>query len=181
MGPEFVERLNGMFALAIWDRRSRTLLLTRDRYGIKPLYMTSVGSILLFASEIKSFLQHPDFRPELSPEHLLEYFTFQNLFTDGTLFRGVSLLPPGQSDRRVEGEAPERRTYWDFDFTEEGGHTSDEEYIEELDRLFRRRSNGSSSATWRLVRLSVAVWTPAASPLSLPALPHLSRSQAAST
>jgi asparagine synthase (glutamine-hydrolysing) len=138
-GPEFVERLNGMFALALWDRRSRSLLLARDRYGIKPLYTTRVGSTFLFASEIKSFLQHPDFRPELSPPHLLEYFTFQNIFTDGTLFRGVTLLPPGQTlTIGLDGGEPVRRTWWDFDFAEEDGGASDNEYAEELDRLFRQ-------------------------------------------
>ena len=136
-GPQFVERLNGMFALAVWDRRSRTLLLARDRYGIKPLYTTRVGSTFLFASEIKSFLQHPDFRPEVSPEHLLEYFTFQNVFTDGTLFRGVTLLPPGQTlTVGLDGSEPVRRRYADFEFAEQDQGVSDEEYAEELDRLF---------------------------------------------
>jgi asparagine synthase (glutamine-hydrolysing) len=136
-GPEFVERLNGMFALALWDRRSRKLLLARDRYGIKPLYTTRVGSTFLFASEIKSFLQHPDFRPELSSVHLLEYFTFQNVFSDGTLFRDVKLLPSGQTVTiGPDGGKPVRRTYWDFDFAEEHGGGSDDEYAEELDRLF---------------------------------------------
>ena len=135
-GPAFVERLNGMFALAVWDARARTVLLARDRFGIKPLYTTRVGSTFLFASEIKSFLQHPDFRPELSSEHLLEYFTFQNVFTDGTLFRGVTLLPSGQTlTISLDGE-PVRRTYWDFEFAEEEGGASDEEYAEELGRLF---------------------------------------------
>jgi asparagine synthase (glutamine-hydrolysing) len=136
-GPGFVERLNGMFALALWDRRSRTLLLARDRYGIKPLYTTRVGSTFLFASEIKSFLQHPDFRPALSSPHLLEYFTFQNVFTDGTLFRDVTLLPSGQTLTIELGAGdPVRRTYWDFDFAEEDAGSSDDEYAEELDRLF---------------------------------------------
>jgi asparagine synthase (glutamine-hydrolysing) len=138
-GPSFVERLNGMFALALWDRRSRTLLLARDRYGIKPLYTTRVGSTFMFSSEIKSFLQHPAFRPELSPAHLLEYFTFQNVFTDGTLFRGVTLIPPGETlTLGLDGSEPVRWRYWDFDFFEEDGGESDEEYADELDRLFAR-------------------------------------------
>lgn len=138
-GPQFVERLNGMFVLALWDRRTRRLLLARDRYGIKPLYTTRAGPTFLFASEIKAFLQHPDFRPELSPQHLLEYFTFQNVFTDGTLFRGVTLLPPGRIlTIPLDGGEPEQRAYWDFDFAEEDGGVSDEEYAEELDRLFRQ-------------------------------------------
>ncbi|MHB8693420.1 MAG: asparagine synthase (glutamine-hydrolyzing) [Solirubrobacteraceae bacterium] len=138
-GPSFVERLNGMFALAIWDPRSREILLARDRYGIKPLYYAQAGSTFLFGSEIKSFLEHPAFRAELSTSHLLEYFTFQNIFSDGTLFRGVTLLPPGHTlTVGLNGSGPERRLYWDFHFAEPDDPASDEEYLEELDRLFRQ-------------------------------------------
>jgi asparagine synthase (glutamine-hydrolysing) len=94
-GAACVERFNGMFAFAAWDRRVRTLTLARDRYGIKPLYYTRLAHAFLFASEIKAFLAHPDFRVRVSAPHLLEYFTFQNIFTDGTLFDGVTLLPAG--------------------------------------------------------------------------------------
>lgn len=136
-GPSFVDRLNGMFALAIWDARSRELLLARDRYGIKPLYTTEVGSTFLFASEIKAFLAHPGFRPEASLPHLLEYFTFQNVLSDGTLFRGVRLLPPGHTMTvHLDGSPPVVRRYWDFDFSEQDDGVSDAEYLEELDRLF---------------------------------------------
>jgi asparagine synthase (glutamine-hydrolysing) len=138
-GAAFVERLNGMFALAIWDGRARTVLLARDRYGIKPLYTAQAGRAFLFASEIKSFLVHPSFRTELSAEHLLEYFTFQNIFSDGTLFRGVTLLPPGHTlTLSLDHAQPERHRYWDFDFSEVDDGASDAEYLEELDRLFRQ-------------------------------------------
>ena len=63
-GIRCVERFNGMFAFAVWDKRSQTLLLARDRYGIKPLYYTQLGSTVLFASEIKAFLKHPWSVPE---------------------------------------------------------------------------------------------------------------------
>src|SRR5438128_1075244 len=134
-GPQSVQRLNGMFAFAIWDAPSRALFLARDRYGIKPLYYTRVGDAFLFASEIKSFLEVPRFRVGVSLPHLLEYFTFQNLFGDGTLFEGVRMLPQGHHltlDER--GERLER--YWDFDFGEPtNSRVSDGEYGEELDRL----------------------------------------------
>ena len=138
-GRSCVELFNGMFALAIWDRDERTLFLARDRYGIKPLYWARAGDELLFGSEIKSFLQHPGFRARVSPEHLLEYFTFQNLFTDGTLFDGVRMFPAG-SHALLDPGATEIRPqqYWDWDFAEpERGETlSDDGYREELDRLF---------------------------------------------
>jgi asparagine synthase (glutamine-hydrolysing) len=140
-GKGCVERFNGMFALAIWDRRSGELFLARDRYGIKPLYYTTAGDALLFGSEVKSFLEHPDFRVRMSPEHLLEYLTFQNLFTDGTLFAGVRLLPPGCHMTVTPGGQPRIVRYWDFDFRESEDGASDAEYREELDRLFRQAVN----------------------------------------
>jgi len=138
-GPACVERFNGMFAFAIWDRDDRTLFLARDRYGIKPLYWARAGDELLYGSEIKSFLQHPGFRARVSPEHLLEYFTFQNLFSDGTLFAGVRMFPAGTHATLRPGDTEIRPVrYWDWDFSEPDpvDTLSDEEYREELDRLF---------------------------------------------
>jgi asparagine synthase (glutamine-hydrolysing) len=137
-GPAAVERFNGMFALAIWDRRTRELFLARDRYGIKPLYYTDLGSAIAFGSEIKSLLEHPALSAKVSLPHLLEYFTFQNVFTDGTLFDGVRMLPAGHhmtlnGDRSAS--APHR--YWDFDFADPDSPASEVEYAEELDRLLQ--------------------------------------------
>jgi len=134
-GPASVERFNGMFAFAIWDRRKGELFLARDRYGIKPLYYAETADALLFGSEIKSMLEHPGLKPKVSLPHLLEYFTFQNIFTDGTLFDGVKLLPAGHH-LTVSAGSPEARPrrYWDFDFREEVTG-SEEELREELDRL----------------------------------------------
>jgi asparagine synthase (glutamine-hydrolysing) len=137
-GEECFTRFNGMFALAIWDRRRRTLVLARDRYGVKPLYYTKTAGDFLFASEIKSFLRHSSFRVELSRPHLLEYFTFQNIFSGGTLFDRVQLLPPGHVLTIEEGGDPRLHQYWDFHFREPDDKASDEEYLEELDRLFRQ-------------------------------------------
>ncbi len=75
--------------------RKRELFLARDRYGIKPLYYADLDGAFLFGSEIKSMLEHPALKAKVSLPHLLEYFTFQNIFTDGTLFEGVKLLPAG--------------------------------------------------------------------------------------
>src|SRR3954464_10378230 len=138
-GERCVERFNGMFAFAVYDARRHEVFVARDRYGVKPLYLADVGGALLFASEIKCFLEHPRFRRELSLPHLLEYFTFQNIFSDGTLFAGVRLLPPGRSVTVSVADGTRReRVYWDFDFSEQSGEESDREYEEELDRLFRQ-------------------------------------------
>jgi asparagine synthase (glutamine-hydrolysing) len=139
-GPACVERFNGMFAFAIWDRERFELFLARDRFGVKPLYYADLPDTFLFGSEIKSMLEHGALRARVSAPHLLEYFTFQNIFTDGTLFADVRLLRPGHHVTvRADGGPARPRQYWDFDFREaDDGRASDEEYEEELDRLFRQ-------------------------------------------
>lgn len=131
--PDGLRRLNGMFALALWDRERRELVLARDRYGIKPMYHGTFGGAFVFGSEVKALLAHPAVRAEMDPEALVEYLTFQNLFSDRTLFRGVRLLEAG-SYLRV-GHGPPQR-FWDYSFSEPEHPASEEEYLEELDRLF---------------------------------------------
>lgn len=136
-GTESLIRFNGMFAFAIWDKRTQTLTLARDRYGIKPLYYYQSNDTVLFASEIKSLLQHPDFRVELDFEALYEYFTFQNIFTDKTLFKGVKLLQPGHVLQISLGNRNiSKKEYWDFNFREMENHPSFDEAVEEVNRLF---------------------------------------------
>ena len=136
-GPACVERFNGMFAFAVWDRQTQELFLARDRYGIKPLYYAFVGEVLLFASEQKALLQHPELTRALDAEALCEYLTFQNLFTDRTLLEGVRTFPPGCWATVSRGASSlQPTTYWDFHFVEPSDPASDAEYLEELDRLF---------------------------------------------
>lgn len=145
-GVEALLRFNGMFAIALWDRKERSLLLARDRYGIKPLYVSRQGNTFAFGSEQKAILAWPDFRRKLDKRALLEYFTFQNLFTDRTLLEDVHLLPAGHYARvnpdRDGSDVPLRVTrYWDYRFSEPDRPASKEEYLEELDRLFRQAVN----------------------------------------
>ncbi|HWG56385.1 MAG TPA: asparagine synthase (glutamine-hydrolyzing) [Gaiellaceae bacterium] len=138
-GHGCLQRLNGMFAFAIWDAREQQLFAARDRYGIKPLYFTQIGRTVVLGSEVKSFLEYPGFRPSVSLPHLLEYFTFQNVFSDGTLFEGVHLLPPGHYLVLSHGmREPRPHRYWDFDFREPERVGDEREWVEELDRLFRQ-------------------------------------------
>ena len=136
-GDKALSRFNGMFAFALWDKRERRLMLARDRYGIKPLYYAWVGSTLLFGSEIKAILASGLYRTHMDKEGLLEYLTFQNFFTDRTLFEGVRLLPAGSSltfsAHNAKSVSPAQ--YWDFNFSEPGKVHDEREYIEELDRL----------------------------------------------
>ena len=140
-GEKALDRFNGMFAFAIWDKHERRLFLARDRYGIKPLYYTCQGNVFLFGSEIKAVLAHPAYRTELDKEALLEYFTFQNFFTDRTLFKELRLLPAGsQMTVSPDGRVQIRR-YWDYHFAEPERAADEQEYLEELDRLFRQAVN----------------------------------------
>ena len=163
-GPAAIERFNGMFALAIWNREERTLFLARDRYGIKPLYYCEAGPLFIFGSEIKSLLQHDAVHAELSAPHLLEYFTFQNIFTDGTLFRDVKLLRAGHHVtipwiglRRIRSST--------------GTSTSANRTAARATRstwrsstaYSPRPSSDSSSPTCRSGRTSAGAWTPGAS------------------
>ncbi|WP_422365628.1 asparagine synthase (glutamine-hydrolyzing) [Pelagibius sp.] len=143
-GPHALSRFNGMFAFALWDRQTRQLLLARDRYGIKPLYYCRQGRLLAFASEQKAMLAIPNLARRLDKKALLEYFTFQNLFTDSTFLEGVSVLPPGHyASVDVSSSDPELELvrYWDFHFREPVREASRAEYREELDRLFRQAVN----------------------------------------
>ena len=143
-GANCLRRLNGMFAFAIWDKTRQELFLARDRYGIKPLYYVVAGSALIIASEQKAIIKHPSVRREIDLEGLIEYFTFQNIFTDRTLLRGIRILPPGcftkiSLGQPIESLKPVR--YWDFNFQEPEHPVSEKQYVEELDRLFRQAVN----------------------------------------
>lgn len=140
-GVKALERFNGMFGLAFWDRQEQTLLLARDRYGIKPLYYSLQGETLAFGSEQKAILAMPAFRRSLDKEALLEYFTFQNIFTDKTLLNDIKLLPAGHYatlDLKRRSPSLQFTQYWDYDFREPESKASDDEYREELDRLFKQ-------------------------------------------
>lgn len=117
-GEEAVTRFNGMFALACWDRRQQRLLLARDRYGIKPLYLARAEGVFLFASEIKALLAHPALLPAVDREGLFEYMNFQNFFGERTLFAGVSMIPSGTLLTITPAGTVTSRRYWDFQFQE---------------------------------------------------------------
>ena len=88
MGEKSVRKFNGMFTFVIWDKK-RELFIARDRYGIKPLYYYIDEERIIFASEIKSILESKFFKSSLDKEGLIEYMTFQNFFTDKTLFSNI--------------------------------------------------------------------------------------------
>lgn len=138
-GISALQKLNGMFAFGIWDRPQKTLTLARDRFGVKPLYYTVVDGAALFASEIKAFRGFPGFQARMNVSGLTEYLTFQNFFSDDTLFENVKLLPAGCYLQVAPGErAFEPQRYWDFHFQEPEHAPDENEALDELDRLFRQ-------------------------------------------
>lgn len=115
-GPACLDRFNGMFAFAIWDTHERELFIARDRLGIKPVYYATTDGKFAFGSEVKALIP-AGYRAAVSAVGLAEYFTFQNILSDATLFDGVRMLPAGHFLQIREHESAPRLTrYWDLEF-----------------------------------------------------------------
>lgn len=112
-GRGCLDRLNGMFAFAIWDQSERRLFAARDRLGIKPFYYTQVDGDFMFASEFKAFLSHPHFRREIDPDALLSVLQFLWIPGPKTIFKSVLALLPGHFLTYADGRL-EVMKYWDI-------------------------------------------------------------------
>ena len=132
-----LEKFNGMFAFAIWDKKNQNLFLARDRYGIKPLYYYKTNQTIVFGSEIKAIIQSGLCRSLLDKEALVEYLTFQNFFTDKTLFKNVKMLLPGHYACIETSGRMNVKQYWDFNFNGDL-KISEAEAVEEIERLFKQ-------------------------------------------
>ncbi|MBR4123892.1 MAG: asparagine synthase (glutamine-hydrolyzing) [Clostridia bacterium] len=119
-GEELVKRLRGMFAFVIFDRKEKSIFAARDMFGIKPFYYTFMGESFIFGSEIKSFLDHPDFKKEFNHEALAHYLSFQYSPAEETFFKNVFKLPPAHYFTFKNGEMNKVR-YWMPDFSETEG------------------------------------------------------------
>ncbi len=137
-GIECIKRFNGMFAFSLYDNFNKKFYLCRDRYGIKPVYYhITEDKTFIYASEIKSILEYKDYKSEVDKEALLEYFTFQNIFTNKTLHKDIQILEAGYYfEIDLLSKEIEKKQYWDFDFSQPETIKDEREYIEELDRLF---------------------------------------------
>jgi asparagine synthase (glutamine-hydrolysing) len=138
-GLSALYKFNGMFAFAIWDTVDKKLTVARDRFGVKPVYYALVDGAFIFASEVKAFRGFPGFAAKMNIGGLAEYLTFQNFFTDGTLFDGVKLLPAGSYVQVGTGREPLKvQRYWDFHFQEPEGEVNEAAALDELDHLFQQ-------------------------------------------
>src|SRR6185437_12516493 len=134
-GPRFVERLEGMFALALWDGPRERLVLARDRLGKKPLLWTRLpDGTLAFASELKALLRLPDVQRDVDLEAIDAYLALQYVPGDRTALSGIHKLPPGNV-LIAEGESERIEPYWRLRPAEPS--TRDEEWLERVQATVR--------------------------------------------
>ena len=135
-GDDFVDRLNGQFAIALWDGRRRRLVLARDRVGIRPLFYTWTAGRLAFASELKALFALPEIPRRFDANALASTFSYWSALPPASMFEGISVLPPGHL-MTIEGDAVRLRRYWDWQFPGAVGLSalSEERCAEELREL----------------------------------------------
>ena len=114
-GTEMVKMLRGMFAFVIWDLKTKTMFGARDYFGIKPFYYTQINGNLVYGSEIKSILEHPEYKKEVNPEALENYLTFQYSVLPETFFKGIYKLMPSHCFTYKDGKMEISR-YYDPEF-----------------------------------------------------------------
>jgi len=114
-GLDFVDHLNGQFAIALWDTERRRLVLARDRTGIRPLFYSIVGRRLVFASEVKALFSVAEVPRRLDSVALAQVFTYWSALPPDSVFEGIAQLPPGHLMVAEDGELTVRR-YWDWTF-----------------------------------------------------------------
>ena len=130
-GPDCVTKINGMFALAIWDAKNQTLFLARDRLGKKPLYYRDTPERLIFGSEVKALLPHPDCPRELDAGNLSKYLAYEYVPSPHCIFKGIHKLPAGHWLTWKHGQTRLHR-YWDVKFSNGSDQRPEDEIAEEL-------------------------------------------------
>ena len=132
-GIEFLDRLNGDFAIALWDRDHRELLLARDRFGVRPLFIAEYGGDVCFASEGKALLRHPWAKRALDPIGIVDVFTTWSTLPDHSALAGIRELPPAHYMIIGPTGIRAQKRWWDIEF--ESSITPGEESLEELEAL----------------------------------------------
>jgi len=136
-GLDFVNEIEGDFAIALWDAEREQLVLARDRIGVKPLYFYQAAGRFIFASEIKAILKHPAVTPEIDEESLYHYLTFLTTSAPSTLFRNIQKLPAGHMLVVKRDGATHITQYWDALPNQAMQGRSEAEHQEEILRLLR--------------------------------------------
>ena len=133
-GEQCLERFNGQFSLAIWDKANHSLFLARDRLGITPLYYTIYQDRLIFGSEIKAILAYPGMHAEINQLALQQVFTFWSAQSPRSIFKGINELIPGHYLVAKEDQIT-LKSFWSLDFTKPAAFKTEEEYLEQLESL----------------------------------------------
>jgi asparagine synthase (glutamine-hydrolysing) len=140
-GADCVQHLRGMFALAIWNRNTKTLFIARDRLGIKPLYYKLTPDRLLFGSEIKAVLAHGGIRPEFNRAALPEYLAFGYLSGEESFYAGIRKLLPGHTMTIGPSGKAEIRQYWDLDASKSHESRDENYYVQSYRELLEGAVN----------------------------------------
>ena len=136
-GKDFVNLMNGMFAFLIYDRNENKLFISRDHFGIKPLYWYHDDQVIVFSSEIKGLLGHPNIKAEADSQNLYEYLTFQFIMGEGTMFKGIYKILPGHSMTvDLNNWEIKLEKYWEPNFQIDQFHT-EEYFIAELRKILQ--------------------------------------------
>lgn len=133
-GKELPKKLRGMFAFAIWDKSKEELFCARDGWGIKPFYYYDTDEVFMFASEIKAFLDHPDFQKEFNENILAAYLCFNSTPTEDTFFKGVKRLEPGYQLTLSKGNTKVEK-FFELEFVETDKDM--ETIVKEIDEAMR--------------------------------------------
>ncbi|HEY6111293.1 MAG TPA: asparagine synthase (glutamine-hydrolyzing), partial [Chthoniobacterales bacterium] len=134
LGPECLRKLNGDWAVALWNSSARELFLARDRVGVRPLFYTLNNGRLVFGSEIKALLADPAVSPEVDPIALNQIFTFWSTLAPRTAFRGIQEIPPGCCATVRDGKVDVRQ-WWKLEFSEKAHTQKSEELADALAAL----------------------------------------------
>ncbi len=136
-GTDFPGRLNGQFAIALYDERKRQLLLVRDQIGISPLFYTVADNRIVFASEIKAILEYPGVERKLNLKAVDQLMNFPGIVSPVTFFKGISSLEGGHMLQIVQGQEIRNVEYWDLCYSPEEEDKGEAFYVEKLRELLK--------------------------------------------
>lgn len=137
-GVHCLQKLNGMFAFAVWDKEKQELFIARDRLGIKPLYYAVVNDTMYFASEMKAILASTDFPRKLNKQAFLDYLSYRYPLGEQTMFQNMFAFLPGHYSIVGKEKKVEQIQYWDLPVVTEKNDPGEEEVLEETERLIKQ-------------------------------------------
>ena len=136
-GIDCIQKFNGMFAFAIYDKQKKTVFLARDRLGIKPLYYSLIDGVLVFGSEMKVILQHPKFVRSANLEAISSYLTFRYPQGDNPVFEGMKRLTPGHT-MKVDSSGISIKKYWEIPFFDNKEDLGEQYYLDKTEELLEK-------------------------------------------